>query len=67
MCRQAKTRFSYFRSGDMVYLLTIFGKNEQENVTGEQKAEFKALMKAQAQRKRLPVKTSRIHWKNRGF
>jgi len=43
-----RVAYTYFRTGDTVYLLTIYGKNEQENVTAEQKAEFKALMKVLA-------------------
>jgi hypothetical protein len=44
-----RVAYTYFRSGDTVYLLTIFGKNEQDNVTAEQKTEFKALMKVLAE------------------
>jgi len=44
-----RVAYAYFRVGETVYLLTIFGKNEQENFTAAQKAEFKALMKVLAE------------------
>ena len=44
-----RVAYAYFRVGETVYLLTIFGKNEQENFTAAQKAEFKVLMKVLAE------------------
>jgi hypothetical protein len=40
--------YAYFHIGETVYLLAIFGKNEQENFTAAQKAELKAMMKVLA-------------------
>jgi hypothetical protein len=44
-----RVAYCYFRMGETVYLLTIFAKNEQDNFTASQKAEFKVLMKALAE------------------
>jgi hypothetical protein len=44
-----RVAYAYFRVGETVYLLAIFGKNEQENFTAAQKAEFKTLMKVLAE------------------
>ncbi len=43
-----RVAYAYFRTGETIYLLTLFGKNEQENFTAAQKAEFKSLMKVLA-------------------
>jgi hypothetical protein len=43
-----RVAYAYFHIGETVYLLAIFGKNEQENFTAAQKAELKAMMKVLA-------------------
>ncbi len=40
-----RVAYAFFRAGETTYLLALFGKNEQENFTAAQKAEFKELMK----------------------
>jgi len=44
-----RVAYAYFRTGETIYLLTLFGKNEQENFSAAQKTEFKESMKVLAE------------------